>query len=295
MERNTFLKLLGSLPEKVPPKPEVIAQEDCGSYQRKIIEFAVEEGERIRGFLCIPHAHNDPLPAVYCFHQHAGKYLIGKSEMVGLGGDPDLAYAKELAQRGFVTLATDAICFEDRCRDKDSPEYDHLKRLQIRLIHGQTLLGKVLHDVSAGIDVLQEMPEVNPNRIGFIGHSYGGRSALFAPVFDHRIKASVCNCGSTNYKNMPGIQLDFVVPSILRYGDIEDIVRLIEPSNLLIMGGDQDKWSIGIEAMIEYAKSAFHEGTIEGRVYAGGHQFTAEMREYAYAFLSKYLKTNNNQ
>ena len=77
---------------------------------------------------------------------------------------------------------------------------------------------------------------------------------------------------------MPGIQFDFVVPGILRYGDIEDIVRLIEPADVLILGGEQDPWSASIEAMVEYAQPAFHHGTLEGSVYPGDHQFTPEMR-----------------
>ena len=290
MTRETLINLLGSLPDKVCPEPTVIDEVDCGPYLRRTIEYAVEPGERIQAFLCLPHTGANALPAVYCFHQHGGNRLLGKSEVVGLSGDPDQAYAKELAERGYVTLAPDAICFEDRCDDKESPDYNHVHQLHIRLLRGQTLLGKVLHDMSVGIDVLQNMTEVDSTQIGFIGHSYGGRMALFAPVFDRRIRASVCSCGSTNYRDMPGIQFDFVVPGILRHGDIEDIVCLVEPASLLILGGDQDKWSIGIEAMVEYAQSALYHGTIEGGVYPGGHQFTPEMRERAYGFLSEQLK-----
>ncbi|MBV7337112.1 dienelactone hydrolase family protein [Chloroflexi bacterium TSY] len=259
-------------------------------FLRQTIEYSVEPNERIQAFLCLPHARNDALPAVYCFHQHGGNRLLGKSEVVGLAGDPDQAYAKELAERGYVTLAPDAICFEDQCEDKESPDYSHVHQLHIRLIRGQTLLGKVLHDLSAGINILWEMPDVDPNSIGFIGHSYGGRMALFAPVFDRRIKASVCSCGSTNYRDMPGVQFDFVVPGILQHGDIEEVVRLIDPASLLILGGDQDKWSMGIKQIVQYAHTAFDRGQLDFEIYPGGHQFTTEMRERAYDFLEGQLK-----
>lgn len=287
--RETLINLLGILPDKAPPAPAVVDEVDCGSYLRQTIEYAVEPDERIRAFLCLPHNRPGAVSAVYCAHQHAGNRLLGKSEVVGLAGDPDQAYAKDLAERGIITLAPDAICFEDRCADRESPDYNHLHELHTRLVRGQTLLGKVLHDMSAGIDVLQQQPQVDSGRIGFIGHSYGGRLALFAPVFDRRIKVSVCNCGSTNYRDMPGIQFDFVLPGILRHGDIEDVVRLIEPASVLILGGDQDKWSIGVEDMVEYARPDFHQGVIEGEVFPGGHLFTPEMRERAYAFLFEHL------
>lgn len=222
-------------------------------------------------------------------HQHAGNHLLGKSEVVGLEGDPDQANATALADRGFVTLAPDAICFEDPCADRELPDLSHLRELQTRLMRGQTLLGKVLHDVSAGIELLHDLPQVDSSRLGFVGHSYGGRTALFAAVLDRRIKVSVCSGGSTNYREMSDVQFDFILPGFLRYGDIEDVVRLIEPASVLILGDDHDKWGIGVEGTISYARSAFQQGRLEGDVYPGGHQFTPEMRERAYQFLESHL------
>lgn len=288
MIRDRFLQLLGPLPDKVPAALTMVAEVDCGSYVRHTIEYTVEAGERIRAFLCVPKGEGKKA-AVFCHHQHAGNRLLGKSEVVGLAGDPDQAYAAELAGRGFITLAPDAVCFEERCSHPDEPNYAHLNALHQRLIRGQTLLGKVLHDVSVGIDVLQKLPNIHSQQIGFIGHSYGGRMALFAPVFDRRIKASVCNCGSTNFRDMTGIQFDFVVPNFLSYGDVEDIVRLVEPTSLLILGGSKDKWSLGVEAMILYAQSAFKRGRLESAVYEVGHAFTLAMREQAYLFLAEEL------
>lgn len=290
MDREKLISLLGRLPERGSLDSKVIEEVDCGSYLRKTIEYSVERGERVRAFLCMPVGRRDRLPGLFCFHQHGGNRLLGKSEVVGIQGVSDQAYGKELAERGFVTLAADAICFEDRCQNKESPDYNHVHQLHVRLIQGKTLLGKVLSDVSAGIDLLESLPEVDPDRIGFIGHSYGGRVALFAPVFDRRIKASVCSCGSTNYRDMPGIQFDFVVPGILEHGDIEDIARLVEPTNLFITGGDQDEWSIGIDLLLSRAGPAFSRGVIEKYVHPGGHQFAEEMRRRAYEFLDKHLR-----
>ena len=289
MDRGKLISLLGKLPEKCSLDLDVIDEVDCGSYLRRTIEYSVEQGERVTAFLCMPLGRRDRLPGLLCFHQHAGNRLLGKSEVVGLQGDSDQAYAKELAERGYITLATDAICFEDRCQNKESPDYNHMHQLHMRLIEGKTLLGKVLCDVSSGIDLLTSLPEVDPKRIGFIGHSYGGRVALFAPVFDRRIKSSVCSCGSANYRDMPGIQFDFVVPGILEHGDIEDIVCLIEPASLFITGGEEDKWSVGIDSLVSRAAPSFTRGAIEKYVHPGGHTFAGEVRRRAYEFLDKYL------
>lgn len=292
MDKEDLLSLLGKIPTKAELNIQVLEEVDCGTFIRKKISYSAETGEAIPAFLCIPKAIKFPLPAVYCFHQHANNWLLGKSEVVGLAGSSDQVYAKELAEQGYITLAPDAICFEER-GDKTAPTKYYAHHLHKRLMHGQTLLGKVLFDVSVRIDVLESLSEVDASRIGFIGHSYGGRTALFAPVFDRRIKVSVSNCGSTTFKQMLaqhiGIQLDFVVPNFLDYGDIEDIVRLVEPCNLLIMGTDDDRFSQNIEEIYKYAKSAFVNGKIERQIYSGKHMFSEEMRLRAYKFLEKFI------
>lgn len=292
MNKDDLLSLLGTMPAKSDLNLKVIEEVDCGTFIRKKINYSAEAGEIIPAFLCIPKANRLPLPAIYCFHQHAGNWLLGKSEVVGLSGSPDQAYAKELAERGYVTLAPDAICFEERA-DEIAPMLYHAHQLHTRLMQGHTLLGKVLFDITVGIDLLQSFPEVDSLKIGFIGHSYGGRTALFAPTVDQRIKVSVSNCGSTTFKQMLaqniGIQFDYVVPNFLAYGDIEDVVRLLEPCNLLILGTDDDKYSQNIEDIFEYAKSEFVNGKLERQIYSGKHMFSEEMRLRAYEFLDHYL------
>lgn len=292
MDRDNLLSLLGQMPAKAELNFKVIEEIDCGVFVRKKINYSSEVGEIIPAFLCIPKAVRSPLPAIYCFHQHGGNWLLGKSEVVGLSGSPDQAYAKELAERGYITLAPDAICFEERA-DAANPILYHAHQLHTKLMQGQTLLGKVLFDVSAGIDLLHSLQEVDSTRIGFIGHSYGGRTALFAPTFDKRIKVSVSNCGSTTFKEMLAqnirVQFDYVVPNFLACGDIEDVVRLVEPCNLLILGTNNDKFSLSIGDIFAYAKSAFIYGKLERQIYLGKHQFSKEMRTRAYQFLAHHL------
>lgn len=292
MDRNNLLSLLGEMPTKAELNLKVLEEVDCGPFVRKKISYSSEIGEIIPAFLCIPKHNLSPTPAIYCFHQHAGNWQLGKSEVVGLAGSPDQAYAKELVERGYVTLAPDAICFEERAKLDDPIQY-HAHQLHTRLMNRQTLLGKVLFDINAGIDLLGSLREVDATRIGFIGHSYGGRTALFAPVFDQRVKVSVSNCGSTRLREIlmhkSGIQFDFVIPNFLANGDIEHVVRLVEPCNLLILGTDDDRWSRNIDEIFEYAKSAFVQGKLERQIYPGKHSFSEEMRERAYSFLDEHL------
>lgn len=293
MNKENLLNLLGPLPAKCALDALMLESIDCGSYIREKIEYSVEKDDRVRAYILIPKNRIGKIPAIFCHHQHAGNFVIGKSEVVGLAGDSDQAYAKELAELGYITFAPDAIAFEERNWAEDKSGRAEYFELATRLIKGQTLLAKALYDMSVGINYLQSRDEVNGEKIGFIGHSYGGRMAIWGPAFDKRIKVSVSNCGCVNYKNSldrnVGIQMEFCVPGIMQLADVEDIIRMVEPANLLISATDDDKWSHGAEIMLNYASSAFKEGELCIKVWPGKHIFTKEMRNYAYSFLDKHL------
>lgn len=283
--------LAGAPPSRVPLAPSVIERVDCGAFERLKIGYYAEEGDCVPAYLLIPKGRTC-LPAVYCHHQHAGQYHLGKSEVAGLAGDPDQAFGAELARRGYAVLAPDAIAFEER-NWSDRPGHAQYFELTTRLVRGQTLLAKVLHDVSVGVDYLCSLPEVDPGRIGFLGHSYGGRMAIWATAFDSRIRASVSNCGCVGYRDSlarhVGIQAEFCVPGVMELGDIEDIVSLIAPRALYLSAAADDKYSRGVQRIYQTAKAVFPAGRLAYRVWDGGHAFTKEMRHAAYQFLDDHL------
>lgn len=293
MTSQQFFQVLGPLPQKVALQPEIIENIDCGSYSRQKLIFYAEANDPIPAYLLVPKNLKGKVPAIYCHHQHGGNWELGKSEAVGLQGDPNLAYAKELAERGFIALAPDAIAFEERQNSIGGDNGNYFE-MAWRLVQGETLLGKVLFDISVGVDYLVSRPEVDADRIGFIGHSYGGRMAIFAPVFDRRIKVSVSNCGCVNYKDSIekaiGIQLEFCVHNIMQYGDVEDVIRLVEPCSLMISATTEDKFSLGADWLMDYAGDAFKQGELLVKIYQGGHIFSEEMRMEAYGFLGRCLK-----
>jgi len=74
---------------------------------RRLISYASEPGSRVPAYLCIPKtALADGakiIPAVLCLH--GTDNVVGHGVVVGIGDKPNRAYASELAERGFVTLA----------------------------------------------------------------------------------------------------------------------------------------------------------------------------------------------
>lgn len=287
---DNLLNLLGEFPVGVPLNASVIEEVECGSYIRQKIEYDVESGDRVSAYTCIPKNLDHTTPAIFCHHQHAGNFLLGKSEVVGLDGDPNQAYAAELAERGFITFAPDAIAFEERNWSGDGgAEY---YELSTRLVQGKTLMAKVIHDAKVGVDYLLSRKEVDKDRIGFIGHSYGGRMALWLPAFDNRIRVSVSNCGSIPYEKsltrQAGIQMEFCIPGIMKEFDVGDVVKSFQNTALLISATDDDKWSWGAQELYEEVKPVLG-GNVELKLYEGKHIFTQLMREYAYDYLISKL------
>ena len=121
--------------------------------------------------------------------------------------------------------------------------------------------------------------------------------AIWAPALDNRIRASVSNCGCVSYKQSlvrdTGVQMEFCLPGVLQFGDVEDIVRLVSPRALLLQATAEDVWSRGAAVIFENAESAFPKGKLKLRCWPGVHVFTQEMREAAYRFLDEHLQRGN--
>ena len=257
-------------------------------FVRRQVAYDVPSG-RASAFVCIPDGLKQPVPLVYCHHQHNGEFDLGKSEVVGLRGDPDQAYAAELARRGFVTIAADAIGFEDR--NGAGGQNIGWSELSSRLVLGRTLLADELQEISLAIDYGASLPEVAAGPVGFIGHSFGGRMALWAPVWDRRIAASVSNCGCISYRESArdgSFQADTVVPCFAIDFDVEDLLELAGHCSFLVIAGDEDRWSRGA-CHLETEARRRGLGNVAFLIREGGHSFPAADRERAYDFLTQAI------
>jgi dienelactone hydrolase len=268
---------------------DVLGEVQCDGYLRRAVAYDVPSG-RASAFLCVPDEARRA-PVVFCHHQHNGQFGLGKSEVAGLHGDPDQAYAAELARRGCLTIAPDAIGFEDRnwAGEGNIGWFE----LSSRLVTGRTLLADLLQEVSLALDYATSLPEADPSRVGFIGHSYGGRMAMWAPAWDQRIRASVSNCGCIPYRDSfardAGFQADFVVPGFASAYDVEDVLAAAGACRYLLIAGADDVWSRGA-ADIAAELTARGRDHVTLHIRPGGHGFPAADRKLAYEFLANALR-----
>lgn len=178
---------MGDLPPRAAMSDLNIMFKDSLAYEvytRYNITFTAAEGEEVPAYLYIPKApsaKNKKAPAMLALHP-TGE--LGKKLTDGQG-KPDRAYAKELAERGYVVIAPDYPSFGDmKDHDFGADRY-------------QSGTMQAIFNHIRCVDLLQSLEQVDDERIGVIGHSLGGHNALFAGAFDKRLKVIVSSCGWT--------------------------------------------------------------------------------------------------
>ncbi len=175
-------EVMGPLPgpERLAPLDvKIVSETREEGYLRRKIEYQAEPGDRVPAWLLLPDGPAARRPAMLCLHQTIG---IGKDEPAGLEGNKDLHYARELARRGYVALAPDYPNFGEYECDPYAMGYASASM-------------KGIWNHKRAVDLLASLPEVDPNRIGVIGHSLGGHNSIFVALFEPRIKAVVSSCG----------------------------------------------------------------------------------------------------
>jgi hypothetical protein len=161
---------------------------DCGSYVRRLVTYASEPESRVPAYLLIPKnvlAGQQKAPAALCLH--GTDTVVGHGVVVGLGAKANRAYAAELAERGYVTLA---------------PSYPLLAKYQPDLakLGWESGTLKAVWDNMRGLDLLASLPFVDHSHgFGTIGHSLGGHNSVYTAVFDDRLKVIVSSCGLDSY------------------------------------------------------------------------------------------------
>ena len=155
-------------------------------YTRYLITFTVADNEYLPAYLYIPvrMAANRKCPAMLALHPTGD---LGKKIIDG-EGKSNRAYAKELARRGYVVIAP------------DYPSFGELSNHDFQNDRYGSGTMKGIFDHIRCVDLLQSLQEVDPERIGVIGHSLGGHNAMFAGAFDTRLKVVVSSCGWTEFE-----------------------------------------------------------------------------------------------
>ena len=307
--RGKLIERLGRFPQHVPLEVAFGGTTERADHTRTLVTYTVEPGERVGAWLLRPKGATPAgeAPAVLALHQHAGQYYLGKAEPAGLSANSMYHYGLDLCQRGYVVLCPDHLCFEDRRppeyvrRENDALDAAAYERFEFtrRIIEGSCLQTKYLHDLVCAVDVLASLPEVNPTRIGAIGHSLGGQETLWLAWYDRRIRAAVSSCGfglmRTILRDGINHNLAMYVPAMLDLCDVDMVVAGVAPRAFMLTAGEQDRiFPIdGVRAMAQTTAAAYRQAGVPDRfralLFPGGHSFPDDVKVEVYAFLQQWL------
>jgi dienelactone hydrolase len=267
------------------------------------VNYFVDEWSRITAWMFVPEDERD-CPAILCLH---GRTPAGKDECAGIDpSNPALAFARRYAELGYVTLAPDSITCGERISArgmaldtrnfyKDNPKL--------------SALGKMLWDHVCSLDLLGDTKEVDPGRIGVIGHDLGAVNALLLAAFDDRIRAAVASCGFTRFAAEATAERwapdeGLVLLPKLRGAfetrefpfEWEDVLALIAPNPVLIASASNDEILPNAGSVADAVSTAQAVYDMLGAKDAlchvgheGGHAMTLEVAEFAEAWFDRWL------
>jgi dienelactone hydrolase len=288
-----------------------------------------------------PAGASGKLPGIVGLHDHGGNKYFGLRKITRMSKDPHpamvrhqeqyyggMAWANELARRGYVVLVHDTFTFGSRrMRLADLPgnirnnlleanpeaEDEILRYNQFAGNHehliakslfsaGMTWPGVFVFDDQRAVDYLASRPDVDATRIGCGGLSGGGLRTVMLTGADERIRCSCCVGMMTTWR-------DYLlnkcythtwmcyVPGLPRDLDYPEVLGLSAPNPVLVLNNRQDAlFTIGEmeradRILTEVYKKAGASDRYRASFYDGPHKFDREMQKEAFAWFDRWLKS----
>ena len=290
-----WLKAIGPWPPLIDrPQMEVLESEAREDLVQKKVRFPAAPGLEIEGYLLAPAgAKSRPAVLVVYYDPATGVGLNPKSEL------RDFGY--QLARRGFVALS---IGWPNKYTEEQSPSRQPLSSLA--------------YIAANSYNALAALPEVDPQRVGIVGHSFGGKWAMFASCLFDKFACAVYSDpgivfdekrGNVNYwepwyigweagkSRKPGVPTEEnprtgPYKMLFESGrDLHELLALMAPRPLLVSGGAEDRperWRA-----LNHVVAVNRLLGLENRVAMtnrSGHSPTEESNEQLYRFFEYFLK-----
>lgn len=275
---------------------EILGESRRESYTQQRVRVEVARGQRTDGWLLVPDGRG-PFPAVLVpFYE--------PETSIGLTERPQRDFARQLTRRGFVTLSIGTPAGDARSPDRAGVTAQPLSYYAYVAANAWTALAA--------------RPEVDATRIGVVGHSYGGKWALFAgALWDRFAAVATSDPGIVFDESRPNVNYwepwylglepgrtrtrGLITEANPRMGaykrlvaeghDLHELHALMAPRPFLVSGGSEDppdRWRA-----LNYAVAVNKLLGQAGRVAMTnrpGHDPTEESNEQIDLFLEHVLK-----
>ena len=309
--RETFLRLIGELPERAALNIRVTGEFDHPRYRVQKLIYESQPGLFVSANLYIPKGSSPRYAGVLFQMGHSPNGKAADTYQRGCQG---------LAQLGYVVLAFDPIGQGERI-DYPGPgdstrlpsvDDEHTKPGRQMLLVGDNMVRFQLWDAIRGLDVLASLPFVDARRLASAGQSGGATLTMLLAAVDDRLAAAAVSSGNT--ENMvcadfhpPGAtddaEQDFVGSVPLGF-DRWDVLWPFAPKPLLIITSAKDFFGTysptyetnGLEeyGYLHQAYQTLHAaGQLERFESPLPHGFSYEQRVAVYRFFERWLKQSD--
>lgn len=300
-------KLRSLLGPHAPPakwKTVVRGTADLEDHRREELLLVADGYPPLPVYLLLPRPKGEKRRAgVLALHGHGafGHHSVaGRDDLPGVGNSIKSAnydYGRQLACRGYAVAVPCFTPFGDRLGKREAGGKSDLcgdTFIRMQML-GKLLIAENLRDAIWALELLARHDEVDANRLGCVGLSYGGRMTMLTAAVEPRIKAAVVS-GALNLMQERirgpygcGAQ---IIPGLLNWGDTAEIASLIAPRTCLWEVGSRDKLAPPKEAeeMLARIRRTYRAMGAEDRLqvdrFEGGHVWNGKV---AYPLLEKAL------
>ncbi len=322
------------------PNVTVIKQYEYDGLHIEELTWQLPYGRPTEAILLKPANAKVPLPGILAFHDHGANKYFGTRKITRTSDKqhPDLvehqkkyysgmAWANEIAKRGYVVLVSDAFPFASRrvmmqdlpanmrksLSDKDPENSENIKAYNTWASDHEHIMAKSLFcagttwpgvffaEDQKALDVLCARKDVNPDQVGCAGLSGGGMRTVFMGGLDSRIKCAVCVGFMTTWKDLI-LNKSFThtwmtyVPILPNEMDFPEILGLRAPLPTLVLNDSEDQLYTlpEMQNAEKILKDVYTKANAEDKYkcsyYPGPHKFDKDMQKEAFDWFDKWLK-----
>lgn len=233
-----WLDFLGPMPAErdsgKPPTVTIVEEDRPEGVVRQLVRYEVEPGLETEAYLLRPAKAPARMPGVVVFHSTVDHSI---RQPAGVEGAAEKAFGLSLARKGCVTFCPRNFLWPETGRIAAQQETDRFLNRAPR----SKGMAKMLFDALVATDILADQPDVDPKRLGAVGHSLGAKEVLYLAAFDPRIKCTVSSEGGigTRFSNWDAPW--YLGPTIKEPSfthEHHELLALAAPRPFLLVGGN---------------------------------------------------------
>ena len=301
--RDKWMDMMGQWPSIITDQEfEILKEEKKENFTQYTVRFKWTPNEYTEGYLLVPNAVGVKPAVVTVFYQ--------PESAAGLDDKENRDFAYQLTKRGFVTLSIGTT--ETTNNRTYSIYYPNRENAEIQP------LSALAYAAANAYEILAKHDEVDADRIGIVGHSYGGKWAMFASCLYDKYSTAVWIDPGIVFDETKGSSVNYWEPWYLGYYqppwektwsktgvngkglypklrendfDLHELHALMAPRPFLVSGGSSDpneRWiplnhTIAVNKLLGYS----HRVAMSNRPL---HSPNPQSNEIVYSFFEWFLK-----